>query len=123
MDCSLPGSSVYGDFGFYQQKYWSGLPFPPPGDLAQPGVEPYISYIGRWILDHCATWEAPVYIHTMECCLAMKRNRVLRPITAWLNMTLSDYSVFVLSHLSEGSAPMICLPHPCFSTYRALVPG
>ena len=38
-------------------------------------------------------------------------------------MTLSDYSVLVLSHLSEGSAAVICLPHPCFSTYRALVRG
>ena len=30
MDCSLPGSSVH---GILQAKYWSGLPFPPPGDL------------------------------------------------------------------------------------------
>ena len=26
--------------GFYRQEYWSGLPFPPPGDLPNPGVEP-----------------------------------------------------------------------------------
>ena len=25
--------------GFSQQKYWSGLPFPPPGDLPDPGIE------------------------------------------------------------------------------------
>ena len=25
---------------FCRQEYWSGLPFPPPGDLANPGVEP-----------------------------------------------------------------------------------
>ena len=23
-----------------QQEYWSGLPFPPPGDLPDPGIEP-----------------------------------------------------------------------------------
>ena len=22
-----------------EQKYWSGLPFPPPGDLSDPGIE------------------------------------------------------------------------------------
>ena len=22
------------------QEYWSGLPFPPPGDLPDPGIEP-----------------------------------------------------------------------------------
>ena len=26
--------------GFSKQEYWSGLPFPPPGDLANPGIEP-----------------------------------------------------------------------------------
>ena len=26
--------------GFPRQEYWSGLPFPSPGDLSDPGVEP-----------------------------------------------------------------------------------
>ena len=26
--------------GFSRQEYWSGLPFPPPGDLPDPGVKP-----------------------------------------------------------------------------------
>ena len=25
--------------GFSQQEYWSGLQFPPPGDLLDPGIE------------------------------------------------------------------------------------
>ena len=25
--------------GFSRQEYWSGLPFPPPGDLCDPGME------------------------------------------------------------------------------------
>ena len=37
MDCSLPGSSVH---GISQAEYWSGLPFPSPGDLPNPGIEP-----------------------------------------------------------------------------------
>ena len=37
MDGSLPGSSV---LEFPRQEYWSGLPFPPPGDLPDPGIEP-----------------------------------------------------------------------------------
>ena len=35
-NCSLPGSSVR----FPRKEYWSGLPFPPPGDLSDPGIEP-----------------------------------------------------------------------------------
>ena len=37
MDCSPPGSSVY---GILHQEYWSGSPCPPPGDLPDPGIEP-----------------------------------------------------------------------------------
>ena len=37
MDCSLPGSSVH---GISRQEYWNELPFPPPGDLPNSGMEP-----------------------------------------------------------------------------------
>ena len=37
MDGSPPGSSV---MGFSRQEYWSGLPFPSPGDLPDPGIKP-----------------------------------------------------------------------------------
>ena len=36
-DCSPPGSSIH---GFSRQEYWSGLPFPSPEDLPDPGIEP-----------------------------------------------------------------------------------
>ena len=34
MDCSPPPS-----MGFSRQEYWSGLPFPSPGDLPDPGIK------------------------------------------------------------------------------------
>ena len=37
MDCSLPGSSVH---GISRPEYWSGLPFPSPGDLPDPRIKP-----------------------------------------------------------------------------------
>ena len=37
MDYSSPGFSVH---GFSRQEYWSGQPFPSPGDLPNPGIEP-----------------------------------------------------------------------------------
>ena len=37
MDCSLPGSSVH---GISQARICSGLPFPSPEDLPDPGIEP-----------------------------------------------------------------------------------
>ena len=35
MDCSQPDSSVHGTF---RQEYWRELPFPPLGDLPDPGM-------------------------------------------------------------------------------------
>ena len=31
---------AFPSMGFSRQEYWSGLPFPSPGDLPNPGTEP-----------------------------------------------------------------------------------
>ena len=36
MGCSPLGSSVH---EISQQEYWSGLSFPPPGDIPDPGIK------------------------------------------------------------------------------------
>ena len=41
--------------GFPRQEYWSGLPFPPPGDLPDPGIEPVFPALA----DGCFTTESP----------------------------------------------------------------
>ena len=38
MNCSLPDSPLSVELS--RQEYWRGLPFPPPGDLPNPGIEP-----------------------------------------------------------------------------------
>ena len=48
VDYSPPGSSVH---GFYRQEYWSGLPFPPPGDLPDPESEPQLLCLLHWQVD------------------------------------------------------------------------
>ena len=37
VDCSPAGEA---SMGFSRQEYWSGLPFPSPGELSNPGMEP-----------------------------------------------------------------------------------
>ena len=39
-------------------EYWSGLPFPPPRDLPNPGIKPHFLHC-RWMLYHWTTGEAP----------------------------------------------------------------
>ena len=38
--------------GFSRQEFWSGLPFPPPGDLPRPGTEP-TSLMSPALADKC----------------------------------------------------------------------
>ena len=47
--------------GFSRQEYRSGLPFPSPGVLPDPGTEPAS---GRQILCHCATYVYILYMYT-----------------------------------------------------------
>ena len=43
---------------FSMQEYWSGLPFPTPGDLLDPGIEPvylrYPAFAGRFFTTSAA---------------------------------------------------------------------
>ena len=56
-DCSPLDSSVW---GFPRQEYWSRLPYPPPGDLPDPGIEPSLmsSASAGLFFTITATWEA-----------------------------------------------------------------
>ena len=48
--------------GFFMQEYWSGLPFPPPEDLHDPGIKPRslmsLAVAGEFF-STSATWGAP----------------------------------------------------------------
>ena len=46
--------------GFSRQEYWSGLPFPPPGDPPDPGIKPGFlmsSALAGWFFITSDTWE------------------------------------------------------------------
>ena len=47
---------------FSRQEYWSGLPFPTPGDLPSPGIEPVSlesPALAGGFFTTSAAWEAP----------------------------------------------------------------
>ena len=73
MDYSPPGSSVH---GILQQEYWSRLPFPPPVDLPDPGMEPESlplhALAGRFFTTS-ATWEGPddMKVIVTQSCLTL----------------------------------------------------
>ena len=61
MDCNPQGISVH---GLSKARILEWMPFPSPGDLSNPGIKLHL-LLGRWILYHWATWEAPQapYLH------------------------------------------------------------
>ena len=54
--------------GLSRQEYWSGLSFPPPGGLPNPGIKPMSltspALAGRFFTTSDA-WEAPSYIESI----------------------------------------------------------
>ena len=59
MDYRLPGSL---SMEFSRQEYWSQLPFPPPGDLPDPGIKPQPPVLGAWNLYHWITRAVPKHL-------------------------------------------------------------
>ena len=54
--------------GFPRQEYSSGLPFPTPEDVADPGYQSYVSCIGRQILYHVPPGKLHyMYIYIFMC--------------------------------------------------------
>ena len=67
---------------FSRQEYWSGLPFPSPGDLPNPGIEPGSPTLQEDSLLHeppgkTLTDKDVVDIYTMEDYSAIKKNKFL----------------------------------------------
>ena len=68
--------------GFFRQEYWSGLPFPAPGDLPNPqtkAVNP--AFAGRYFY-HRTTWEA----HRAEYLINVRPSTISNLII-WLHIS------------------------------------
>ena len=79
VSCQAPLS-----MGFSRQEYWSKLPFPPPGDLPDPGTEPMSLMspaLAGGFFTTSATWEATIYESevyvTMEKLLNLSESQFL----------------------------------------------
>ena len=54
--------------GFSRQEYWSGVPFPPPGDLSNPGIETGSPPLQADTLPYEPPGK-PVCMYTMYLCI------------------------------------------------------
>ena len=82
--------------GFSRQEYWSGLPFPPPGDLPDPGIEPTSPALQADSLP-LSHWGRPIpagYICSVNICtvkvLQKRRSRLVHQLAG--HSTISTVS-------------------------------
>ena len=110
--------------GFSRQEYWSGLPFPSPGDLADPGIEPgspalqadsllseppgkptvghcvYLITVCIWISNSCTqaiVWESL----TLNQCMAS--NRKASPRSGLVTVESGNVAVSLLCTVASAS--------------------
>ena len=88
---------------FSRQEYCSGLLFPSPGDLPNPGIKP-----GPPALQvDCLPSEPPGkpwYNHTMDYHSAIERNEVLIHVTTWISL-----ENIMLSERSQAKKATYCM--------------
>ena len=66
MDYSLSGSSL--SMGFSRQEYWSGLPFPSPGNLPNLGIQPEsLIYFLCWVIFYFVYVHICMYVYVCTC--------------------------------------------------------
>ena len=82
-DCSPPQAPL--SLGFSRQAYWSGLPFPSPGESSQPGGPTRVSCIDMWLLHCCRSSLSTLLNQTREvCCSPILAPQPLRGLRAAL---------------------------------------
>ena len=95
--------------GFSRQEYWSGLPFPSPGDLPDPGIEPGSPALQADTLTSELPGKPPLLPwHSLKGCHLWKREYSLcpRPLSG------SDEVLYVWSLLAWTLPNSLALSKP-----------
>ena len=105
VDYNLPCSSVH---GILKQEYWSGLPFPSPGDLPDPGIEPQSPALQADAL----TSEPPLFSDLFRLCSVINTALILALIfslsLAFLQKVYANTSLFLHAVISSKVQVWYC---------------
>ena len=103
--------------GFDQREYWSGLPFPSPGDLPNPGIEPASPALASGFF----TTEPPGKPSLTVQAQAKKQTFPLSPELQCSHLYLPDLDLdLIIAHphvlcLVAQLCPTLCDPMDCSS--------
>ena len=107
--------SVLLPMGFPRQKCWSGLPFPSPADLPDPGIKPVSPVLASGFF----TTELPgkstlkyfhTNVHSSTVHSSQKVGMTQMPIRGWVDKGIVEHthSGILFSHKKEWSAETRC---------------
>ena len=92
MDCNLPGSSIH---GISRQEYWSGLPFPSPGDLPDQDIEHFFTVCGFFTtVSHLGSPSLSIVVY--KCKLGQYVDNVIKVVYILTDFFLLAYLFFHL---------------------------
>ena len=95
--------------GFSWQEYWNGLPFPPPGDPPNPGIEPASPALAGGFFTTSAIWEAPVVFGKHLMTAAQTSKAVLRTGATSLMLHSQLPSQCVYSETYHTNNKYVCI--------------
>ena len=106
MDYSPPDS--LSSMGFLRQEHWNGLPFPLPGDLPDPGIEPTSPALAGGFLT--TDTNIYIYIYIYVCNFLFVTKLVLHIL--FFNKTNYSLISFELRNLCLVTQPCLALCNP-----------
>ena len=81
--------------GISRKEYWIVLPCPPPGDLPNPGIKPYVlslmfPALAGGFFTTSTTWQVPFYWSLMQNGNNWLGNKLLAEVNCSNSLTIPD---------------------------------
>ena len=91
--------------GFSRQEYWNGLPFLPPGDLPDPGIQPHLLCFLHWQADSsplAPPWKP--YTKDSTLCFHKKVFYISTFLSIFLQMSAPKYRNHIICFVFHGAS-------------------
>ena len=86
--------------GFSRQEHWSGLPFPPPGNLPDSGIEPVSPALAGRFFTTSPSWKSLGSLLMDAFVIAVSRAILLQTALCWITTCHHTRAVQLATNLS-----------------------
>ena len=93
--------------GFSRQEYWSGLPFPSPGDLPEPGIKPRSPALQADVLTSEPPGKPYIYMW-WNITQPLKKNKIMPSAATWMSLEIILLSEVSRTEKGKYMISLIC---------------